>query len=88
MDAVEEAVFQLKLYGAVPPTGVTVADPVDPPKHRTDVAFTDRVSDPVGWVISMVDVFTQLFPSVTSSEYVPANSPWSVLVEPATGDQL
>ena len=66
---------QTKLYGAVPPAGDKLIEPVNPPLHKTFTLVDVNVKGAVGCVIITVVVAAQLpaFPlaSVTVTVYVP-----------------
>ena len=58
-------VFQLKVYGAVPPVAATVADPVAPPKQATCVELLRLVdSADVGPLIKVEVVLVHPYPLV------------------------
>src|SRR6478736_2686683 len=66
-------VFQLYVSGAVPTVGVTVADPVAPPKQSTFVcALMAAVNAAAGSVMVTVAVVVHPPASVTVTVYVPA----------------
>jgi hypothetical protein len=62
----------------VPPDGVTVAVPVDPPKQNTFVWDVDNERAEAGSVNVTVAVSVHRFASVTVTVYVPAISPEAV----------
>ena len=62
------------MYGDVPPDGVTVVLPFDPPLHATLVVDAVEASA-VGCVIVNVRDAEQLLASVTVTVYDPAASP-------------
>ena len=57
--------FQLKVYGAVPPVGLKLIAPVLAPKQFTFVWVLVNVKAAAGWTIVIVAVAVQLFASVT-----------------------
>ena len=65
MLAVVAELLQAKMYGAVPPAPLAVADPLLPPLQLTDVFATVDAANTVGSVIVVLDVVVQLFASVT-----------------------
>ena len=72
-------VFQLKVYGEVPPLTLIVALPFVAPKQDAFVWVLMLVESPaVGWVIATLRVVEQPFTSVTEQIHVPAESPVAV----------
>jgi hypothetical protein len=57
-------VFQLYVYGAVPPAGVAVAAPLVPPLQETFVCEADVALKAVGWVTTTETVVALLALSV------------------------
>ena len=55
---------QLKVYGAVPPVGVKLMAPVEPPLHATFVTTVLPETAVAGWVIVTVLVVVQELESV------------------------
>ena len=78
MLAVVAELLQAKMYGAVPPAPLAVADPLLPPLQLTFVFATVDATNAVGSVIVVLDVVVQLFASVTVTVYVPATRPLAV----------
>ena len=65
----------------MPPPGVTVAVPFEPPKQDTACVCTaEAVTAEAGWVIVTVADFVQRLASVTTTVYVPAVNPVAVAV--------
>jgi hypothetical protein len=72
-------VFQVKVYGAVPPLAETVAPPVDAPKQLTLFwALTVAVSAAAGCVMVALRVVVHPLKSVTEQVQVPATRPVAV----------
>jgi len=80
MLAVVAELLQAKVYGAVPPVPLAVADPLFPPLQLMFVFTTELATTAVGSVIVVLDVVVQLFASVTVKVYVPDTSPLAVAV--------
>ena len=74
IEAVVAELLQAKVYGAVPPEPLAVAPPFDNPLHVV-LVFTVLAVSAVGSVMVTLDVFIQLFTSVTVTVYVPAANP-------------
>jgi hypothetical protein len=73
-------VFHEYVYGAVPPDGVAVAEPLLPPKQLTfELAVIDPVMPPVLPTIATT-VLVQPFASVIVHVYDPAGRPVAVAV--------
>ena len=60
------------MYGLVPPLAVTVAAPVELPKHNTLVTAVDVARAEAGWLMFTVLVDVQPEPSVTVTVLTPA----------------
>ena len=73
-------VLHAKLYGAVPPEPLAVADPSFPPLQLMFVFTTELATTAVGSVMAVVAIDVQLFASVTVTVYVPATNPFVVAV--------
>ena len=71
MLAVVAELLQAKVYGAVPPVALAVADPSDKPLQLTGV-FEALAANSAGSVIVTVDEDATLSASVTVTVYVPA----------------
>ena len=56
------------MYGKVPPPGVTVAEPFEPPKQLTGAVWAAVAVKSVAWMIVTVAIAVQLFASVTVTE--------------------
>ena len=68
-------VLHTKVYGAVPPVPLAVADPLFPPLQLMFVFTTELATTAVGSVIVVLAVVVQLFASDTVTVYVPAVTP-------------
>ena len=69
-DEEDPGLFQLKLYGAVPPVTVRSIAPSAPPLQLASVMAVDN-ANAVGSVIVVVTVAIQPLSSVTVAVYVP-----------------
>ena len=74
--------FQLKVYGDVPPVGLAVADPVEFPKQLTFVCAEIRAVRAVGCPTSTVVSFVQLLVATTCTVLVPAVNPVNITEPP------
>jgi hypothetical protein len=68
------------VYGAVPPVGATLAEPLPPPLQDTFIKVDAVAPSEVGSATVAVAVVVQLCASVTITVYVPAGSPLAVAV--------
>ena len=59
----------------MPPLAVTVAEPVEAPKHPTLVELHNAATAEAGWVTIDSQVAVQPLASVTVTVYVPAANP-------------
>jgi hypothetical protein len=73
--AVVDELLHVKVYGAVPPVPLAVADPLLPPLQLTFVFATVDAANTAGSVIVTLDVLVHEFASVTVTVYVPATTP-------------
>mgnify|MGYP001571923378 CR=1 FL=1 len=73
--AVVAALDQAKVYGAVPPDPLAVADPLLPPLQLMFVFTTELAVNAEGSVMVTLDVLVHEFASDTVTVYVPAVTP-------------
>ena len=76
------------MYDPVPPVALTVAAPVEPPKHATLVcAEAVALKAAAGWEMVKLWVAVHELASVTVTVYVPAAKLLAVMPVPPEGDQ-
>ena len=75
MLAVVAVLLHAKVYGAVPPVPLAVADPLLPPLQLMFVFTTEFATNAVGSVMVTLDVVVQELASDTVTVYVPAVTP-------------
>ena len=75
MLAVVAALLHAKVYGAVPPDPLAVAEPLFPPLQLMFVFTTELATTAEGSVMVTLDVLVHEFASDTVTVYVPAVTP-------------
>jgi hypothetical protein len=74
------AEFQMNVYGAVPPVGVAIADPLLKPKPVAEVAVAVEVKAVANWLMVTIFAMEHPFASVTVTVYTPGDNPVAVAV--------